>query len=88
MQTIHMVLDVRGALNWPKKRLLHMFLNDAGKPATADEAREVLLDHLQQNHRFLPIGKPCDGFTYEKGFRDQEVTRPSTGRLGGDGFEQ
>lgn len=67
----HMSLCVRGALKWPKARLKKMFLDDAGKSMTADQARNVLLDELSQGHEVIPMGK-CDNFDFKTGCRGHE----------------
>jgi len=64
---IHMALDIRGALRWPARKLAGIFRTEDGERyATADEAREFLMDCLSEGKRVLPIGA-CDGFSYEKG---------------------
>jgi len=62
----HMCVDIRGAINWPNSRLKSLFC-DAGKPVSAEAAREHLLDQLQMGRKVIPFGKPCEGFSYESG---------------------
>jgi len=65
-RTIHCCLDIRGALRWPLRRLRGMFRID-GRACSGAQAREILLDHLSQGRRVLPMGEPCEGFSYETG---------------------
>lgn len=74
---VHMCLDVRGAMMWPKSRLKGMFRHVVtGKPCTYAESMESLMDHVAQGHIVIPIGNECDGFSYETGCpgheRDEE----------------
>lgn len=62
----HMHIDVKGVLkNWTKKELRGMFLID-GKPSTASQTQDILLDELAQGHTKIPFGK-CDNFDYNNG---------------------
>jgi len=66
MSAIHVSLDVRAAIGWPKRLLRGMFKDAQGRVLSADETRERLLDHLQEGHRFLPLAN-CPGFSYQTG---------------------
>ncbi len=65
----HVHLDVRGALtNMSKRELASMFSSSStGRGLTAEEARSVLLDHLEAGHKVIPLGKACEGFDYTGG---------------------
>lgn len=65
----HVHLDVRGALTHMSKRELANLFSNArtGRGLTAEEARGVLLDHLEAGHKVIPLGKPCEGFDYAGG---------------------
>lgn len=65
----HVHLDVRGALsNMSRKELAGMFSESStGRKLSADEAREVLMDHLEAGHRVIPIRQACEGFDYTGG---------------------
>lgn len=63
---VHMCLSVRGALNWPKRRLRWMFKDEKGRYASGDEAREILLEHLSQGHEVIPMCQ-CPDFDFKKG---------------------
>ncbi|MDR6094031.1 hypothetical protein [Stenotrophomonas sp. SORGH_AS_0321] len=67
--TSHFHLDVRGALsNMSRRELAGMFTeSSAGRKLSADEAREVLMDHLEAGRRVIPIGAACEGFDYSGG---------------------
>jgi hypothetical protein len=62
-----MCLDIRGALRWPKRRLRGLVRDtETGRYASADEAREWLMDRLVEGKRVLPMCE-CEGFSYETG---------------------
>lgn len=64
-KTIHVSLDVRGALtNWPDRMLKGMFRHPTtGAPCLAWEAKRQLADLLADGHLYLPLSKePCEGF--------------------------
>lgn len=45
-----------------------MFRNPAtGKLLNADEAKDILLDHLAAGHEVIPCGPPCEGFDFAAG---------------------
>jgi len=64
-KTLHMRLDVRGALsNWDNRKLKALascFTVDGKQLQTAAECRSFLLDCLEEGKRFLPMGE-CEGF--------------------------
>ncbi|MBH1391798.1 hypothetical protein ACJ6WJ_04660 [Stenotrophomonas maltophilia] len=65
----HVHLDVRGALkNMTRRELANMFTNSTtGRKLTADEAKDVLMDHLAAGHKVIPLGPACEGFDYTGG---------------------
>jgi len=63
----HLSLDIRGALRWDASLLRRTFLLEDGTHMTADQAREALRAELEQGRLMLPIGVPCEGFSYETG---------------------
>ena len=65
--TIHCCVSIRGALKWPKRKLRGMLVDESGRKLTADEVREWLFDQLALGRRVLPMGAPCEGFSYETG---------------------
>ncbi|EPG5379750.1 TPA: hypothetical protein UN285_000374 [Stenotrophomonas maltophilia] len=65
----HIHLDVRGALkNMTRRELAAMFTESStGRKLNADEAKDVLLDHLEAGHKVIPLGPACEGFDYAGG---------------------
>lgn len=74
MGTIHMCISVRGVLRWPKRQLRGLFVDENGRKTSADESRELLLDHLSQGHEVLPMGVECEGFDYKRGCPGHDAT--------------
>ncbi len=64
---IHGCLDIRGALGWRKSQLRGMFVDELGRKQTADQCREILLDELAKGRKVLPLGDPCEGFSFDTG---------------------
>lgn len=64
---LHCVLDIQGVLDWPSARLVGLFRHSDGRVATAEEARAQLRDLLAEGKAMLPLGGPCDGFSYKTG---------------------
>lgn len=67
--TFHVALSVRGTLkNASRRELGSMFTNSqTGRRLTADEAKDVLLDHLAKGHEVIPLAQVCEGFDYAGG---------------------
>ena len=67
--THHLCLDIKGIIsNWSKAKLKRLFTdNETGKTLSADEAKEYLLECLAEGKRVLPLGEPCEGFSYQTG---------------------
>ena len=66
---IHMCMSVRGALNWDKKTMKRNakgFKTNDGRPMTADQVREALMDELAKGHEVIPLGE-CDNFDFKTG---------------------
>lgn len=66
-RTFHMCLDIRGALNQPVSKLKYLFKDNDGKSVSGEIAREHLYGLLASGKKVLPIGDPCEGFSYETG---------------------
>lgn len=76
--TVHMCLDIRGALRWGKSQLKGMFTDDTGRALSADEAREHLYDCLAKGWRVIPLTpQPCEGFSYETGCPGHPLLTPA-----------
>lgn len=67
--TFHVALSVRGSLkNSSRRELGSMFSNSqTGRRLTADQAKDVLLDHLANGHEVIPLAPACEGFDYTGG---------------------
>jgi hypothetical protein len=70
---IHCCMDVRGwisnygrATKTERKRMARGIVVD-GREATPDEALSAMLDELAAGHLRLPVGWPCEGFSYATG---------------------
>lgn len=61
----HLCLNVRGAIR-QRAHERGGFVHDDGRPMSAYEALDALLDHVAQGHRVIPISA-CDNFSYETG---------------------
>lgn len=73
MTMYHVALDVRGTLrNSRKSELAYLFRRPDGTRLTADEAKEVLMDHIAQGHEVIPCG-PCEHFDFQKGCLGHET---------------
>jgi len=69
-RTIHVSVNVRGALLAPlsEQRRVYDTLTTEGRPcASVEEYRGVLADLLADGIKRLPMGQPCEGFSYETG---------------------
>lgn len=67
-KTIHVRLDIRGALlNWSDRMFHGMFKTDDGHTMTEREAKLQLMEELTKGHNYIPYGD-CPGFDpVEKG---------------------
>lgn len=79
---VHACVDISGALKLSRRHKAAMFRDKTGRRLTADEAHEALCEHLRKGHHVLPLGKPCEGFSYVTGCpghaeqaADQEMPR-------------
>ncbi len=66
-RVLHMTIDIRGALDMPRGATRRMLRRSDGSIPTYEEVRVWLLDRLQEGKRRLPVGEPCEGFSYETG---------------------
>lgn len=67
MRIVHMCLDTRGAIQWPKSRLKALVRDmETGRYVSADKARAYLLDELARGHEVLPMCD-CPDFDFKKG---------------------
>jgi hypothetical protein len=71
----HVSLSVKGALRQRKKIT---YMEDNGKQISDAEAREFLMQCLSEGKRLIPIGKECEGYSYETGCPGHEVKKLKT----------
>ena len=68
--TVHLVVSVRGMLNWSpkesKRNLKWITKEDGTHYATVAEMRNALMDELAQGHEVLPTGE-CNRHDWKKG---------------------
>jgi len=79
-KTIHMCLDIRGALNWPKRMFNGMAksaTDENGRPLTPDQFRDELYDELAKGHRVIPLTPQCEGFDYQTGCPGHPTPAPT-----------
>jgi len=63
---VHMCVDIAGILRQSDKMLGNLFM-DEGRHRRGKEVREWLKLQLAQGKRVLPMGKACEGFSYQTG---------------------
>ena len=66
-RTVHMCVSIEGVLRWPDKDLVNMFSDDNGHRQPARMVRDFLKLELLKGRRVLPMGEPCEGWSYETG---------------------
>jgi hypothetical protein len=81
-RTVHCCVSVEGLLTWDGhslRRLIGSITDEDGKPvADVRGIREALTSELAKGHKMLPIGKPCEGFSYETGCPGHDVPDEAT----------
>ncbi len=64
----HLCINLRGVLRHFKPHEWRgCVTRDNGSVLTTDEVREYFMDELSKGRRVIPLGKPCEGFSYETG---------------------
>lgn len=66
-RTVHMCVNIEGVLRWPDSKLRNLFMDDNGFRRPGREVRDWLRLQLAHGKRVLPIGKPCEGWSYQTG---------------------
>lgn len=66
-QTVHMCVDIAGVMRWPDSQLRELFKEDDGSKRPGAYVRDWLKLQLAQGKQVLPMGKPCEGFSYIHG---------------------
>ena len=67
---IHMCVDVRGIirrLSASRAKMAPGITDGHGRPVTRLHAIELFMDELAKGHKVVPMGEPCEGFSYETG---------------------
>jgi hypothetical protein len=76
LRRVHTCPSVRGALRWPKRELARMCkgvrMPDGRRP-TPDQLRDHFMDELAQGHEVVPLGEPCEGFSFKTGCPGHDV---------------
>lgn len=69
--THHMCQSVTGPLtNWSAaewRAATRYITRDDGSRFTPSDLRAAFVNELAQGHKVIPLGKPCEGFSYETG---------------------
>lgn len=76
-RTIHVSLSVRGALNWPKRKLSIFRNPTTGRAASPDDVRQWLMDHLASGHEVIPLTEDCEGFDFKTGCPGHPTAEPT-----------
>lgn len=71
--TIHMCVSISGLLRWKTKDLAGC-LTDNGYTLSGKEVRDRLMYEQAMGKKVLPIGEPCEGFSYQTGCPGHEDT--------------
>lgn len=66
-RTIHTCVSIKGVLRWPDEDLVNMFSDENGHRQPARMVRDFLKLELLKGRRVLPMGEPCEGWSYETG---------------------
>ena len=72
-RTVHLCVDIAGALRWRDRKLAGMFRNDDGSEMLGREVRATLNRCLDEGKRVLPFGEPFEGFSYLTGCPGHET---------------
>jgi len=68
--TYHRGVDIRGAirrLGRSRAKWAVGITDGEGNTKTREAAIDALMDELASGRRVLPVGKPCEGWSYETG---------------------
>lgn len=71
-KTVHICIDLRGALtNWHDSEWRNC-VTDKGRTLTPKEVQAAFLDELAKGRRVIPFGE-CDNFDYQTGCKGHPV---------------
>lgn len=75
--TVHCSLDVENSLRTFKAQNWKRSMKDeTGRRLTPAECKDFLLSQLKLGRTCIPIGEPCEGFSYETGCPGHEAADP------------
>lgn len=70
-RTIHICQSVEGALkNWKKSEWKSLAKSNN---CTIDEVKEYFWQCMREGKRVIPIGEPCEGFSFQDGCPGHEI---------------
>ena len=63
---IHMSVNIRGMLNYFRRKSMAGIFHDKGRYLSDEEARNYLYDHIEKGHKVLPMcnENECPDFDY------------------------
>ena len=70
-QKLHICQDIEGALNNWSKKTWDAMGRDNG--ITGNQVKEKFRIYLHEGMKVLPIGKECEGFSYQTGCPGHEI---------------
>jgi len=65
--TFHIAVSVAGSLRQTDSELAGLVTLDDGTEATGHQARQWLRIQQMKGRKLLPVGEPCEGWSYETG---------------------
>jgi hypothetical protein len=72
----HMCINVRGAVrNFRPHEWRDCVTTDDGRVMTPSEVLEYFIDEIAKGRRVIPLGEPCEGFSYETGCPGHDEVR-------------
>jgi hypothetical protein len=71
----HMCVSVAGSLRSLDKDLRGLLTLDDGREATTHQTRQWLRIQQMKGRKVVPIGQPCEGFSYEIGCHGHPITQ-------------
>jgi len=63
----HMSINLKGMLNFYKRKKITILEGDNGKPLSDFEARVYLRECLDKGWKVIPMNGDCKGFDHQKG---------------------
>lgn len=78
-RTVHCCVDIEGVLRWSDSDLSKLFTED-GQRKPGRYVRDWLRLQLANGKRVLPMGDPCEGFSYLTGCPGHPVEEKEVGK--------